>query len=91
MKEELVPVIRCKNCIYFDGNNCRTGEYMKNGKPIFTHAVDRDDYCSFAEEGDYEPWGFPGENLNRAAEPDPYQSIEKEPELEAFMIGDADD
>lgn len=82
---ELVEVIRCKNCIYFDGNNCRTGEFMKNGKPVFTHAVDRDDYCSFAEEGDYEPWGFPSEDLSRVEPVDPDRSIEPEPELEEFI------
>lgn len=91
-KSMVVDVIQCKDCVFYDGSCCRTNEFVQytfhNGRKIWKvtdHDVDPDDYCSFAEEGYYEPWGFPGENLSRIEPIDPDRSVEPEPELEEFI------
>lgn len=69
MNEDKVQVVRCENCVNWDGTYCRSTEFvsfhMVNGRKkwdVTNVWREREDYCSKGEEGDYEPWGgLPGE------------------------------
>lgn len=63
--DEKVKVVRCKNCVNWDGMYCRSADFvkyrLKDGKKTnwetYDFRTEENDYCSFGAEGDYEPWG----------------------------------
>ena len=49
---DAVPVVRCKDCKHFDGNNaCYSHAADENGTPIF---VREHDFCSYGERREHE-------------------------------------
>ena len=58
-------IVRCEFCRNYHDGYCRHEDFvswrMKDGQKVFKiHDVYRglNDFCSYGEEGEYEPWGF---------------------------------
>lgn len=70
---EKVDVVRCRNCVNYDGTYCRSTDFVSyraiNGRKkwmIFDLDRNPDDFCSYGEAGEYEPWeDFPETETGR--------------------------